>query len=330
MNPKGVYSEKGNKRFLALICFVASLGGVLFGFDTAVISGTFSFVESYFLLNKIQVGWFTSSALVGAIAGAAISGTLSDKYGRTPILILAAILFFISALGSTIPPNFMMLICARLIGGIGVGMASVLAPMYISEVAPPKIRGRLVALYQLSIVIGILLAYFSNWILLEISQGSSEVFGRSGLLHKIIIAEVWRAMFGSEMLPSGLFIILLFLIPESPRWLINNGYSEKGYTVLSRISGLTVAKNELNQIQQAASEIKGKVKELFKPGLRLSLIVGVGLSVFGQFTGVNIIVYYGPTILENAGFQLDSALQFQVAIGNYKPAIYNYSLMENR
>jgi SP family arabinose:H+ symporter-like MFS transporter len=315
MNPKGVYSEKGNKRFLALICFVASLGGVLFGFDTAVISGTFSFVESYFLLNKIQVGWFTSSALVGAIAGAAISGTLSDKYGRTPILILAAILFFISAFGSTIPPNFMMLICARLIGGIGVGMASVLAPMYISEVAPPKIRGRLVALYQLSIVIGILLAYFSNWILLEISQGSYEVFGRSGLLHKIIIAEVWRAMFGSEMLPSGLFIILLFLIPESPRWLINNGYSEKGYTVLSRISGLTVAKNELNQIQQAASEVKGKVKELFKPGLRLSLIVGVGLSVFGQFTGVNIIVYYGPTILENAGFQLDSALQFQVAIG---------------
>lgn len=256
MNPKGVYSEKGNKRFLALICFVASLGGVLFGFDTAVISGTFSFVESYFLLNKIQVGWFTSSALVGAIAGAAISGTLSDKYGRTPILILAAILFFISAFGSTIPPNFMMLICARLIGGIGVGMASVLAPMYISEVAPPKIRGRLVALYQLSIVIGILLAYFSNWILLEISQGSYEVFGRSGLLHKIIIAEVWRAMFGSEMLPSGLFIILLFLIPESPRWLINNGYSEKGFTVLSRISGLTVAKNELNQIQQAASEVK--------------------------------------------------------------------------
>ena len=315
MNPKGVYSEKGNKRFLALICFVASLGGVLFGFDTAVISGTFSFVESYFLLNKIQVGWFTSSALVGAIAGAAISGTLSDKYGRTPILILAAILFFISAFGSTIPPNFMMLICARLIGGIGVGMASVLAPMYISEVAPPKIRGRLVALYQLSIVIGILLAYFSNWILLEISQGSFEVFGRSGLLHKIIIAEVWRAMFGSEMLPSGLFIILLFLIPESPRWLINNGYSEKGYTVLSKISGLTIAKNELNQIQQTACEVKGKVKELFKPGLRLSLIVGVCLSVFGQFTGVNIIVYYGPTILENAGFQLDSALQFQVAIG---------------
>jgi SP family arabinose:H+ symporter-like MFS transporter len=228
---------------------------------------------------------------------------------------VAAVLFFISAFGSTIPPNFIVLICARLVGGFGVGMASVLAPMYISEVAPPKIRGRLVALYQLSIVIGILLAYFSNWILLEISQGSPEVFGGTGFLHKIIIAEVWRAMFGSEMLPSGLFIMLLFLIPESPRWLIKNGYFEKGYTVLSRISGLAVAKNELNQIQQAAHQVDGKVNELFKPGLRLALIVGVGLSVFGQFTGVNIIVYYGPTILENAGFQLDSALQFQVAIG---------------
>ena len=315
MEPITAYSEKENKRFLALICFVASLGGVLFGYDTAVISGTFSFVESYFLLNKIEVGWFASSALVGAIAGAAIAGTLSDKYGRTPILMVSAMLFFISAFGSTIPSNFIVLICARLVGGFGVGMASVLAPMYISEVAPPKIRGRLVALYQLSIVIGILLAYFSNWILLGISQGSPEVFGGTGFLHKIIIAEVWRAMFGSEMLPSGLFIMLLFLIPESPRWLIKNGYFEKGYTVLSRISGPAVAKNELNQIQQVAHQVDGKVNELFKPGLRLALIVGVGLSVFGQFTGVNIIVYYGPTILENAGFQLDSALQFQVAIG---------------
>jgi len=311
-----VYSEKGDKRFLGLICFVASLGGVLFGFDTAVISGTFSFVESYFLLNKIQVGWFTSSALVGAIAGAAIAGILSDKYGRKPILMFAAMLFFVSAFGSTIPQNFIVLICARLVGGFGVGMVSVLAPMYISEVAPPKTRGRLVALYQLSIVIGILLAYFSNWILLEISKESPEIFQGTGFfLHKIINTEVWRAMFGSEMLPSGLFIMLLFLIPESPRWLIKNGYSQKGYTVLSRISGLAVAKNELNQIHQTALKVNGKVKELFKPGLRLALIVGVGLSVFGQFTGVNIIVYYGPTILENAGFQLDSALQFQVAIG---------------
>jgi SP family arabinose:H+ symporter-like MFS transporter len=308
-------SEKGSKRFLALICFVASLGGVLFGFDTAVISGTFNFVETYFSLSKIEVGWFASSALVGAIAGAAIAGSLSDKFGRKPVLMVAAMLFFISALGSAVPPNFIALITARLIGGIGVGMASVLAPLYISEVAPPKIRGRLVALYQLSIVIGILLAYFSNWMLLGFSQNNGVAAGGTGILYKFVISEVWRGMFGSEMIPSGLFILLLFLIPESPRWLIKNGLQNKGYAILLKISGIEIAKSELNEIRQTVNHVKGKVSELLKPGLRLALIVGVGLSVFGQFTGVNIIVYYGPAILESAGFKLDSALQFQVAIG---------------
>jgi len=307
--------NKGNKRYLALICFVASLGGVLFGFDTAVISGTFGFVETFFNLDKLEVGWFASSALVGAIGGAAISGVLSDKYGRKPLLMAASLLFFVSALGSMVPPNFIFLIIARLIGGVGVGMASVLAPLYISEVAPPKIRGRLVALYQLSIVIGILLAYFSNWSLLGFSQGNIEAFGGTGIFHKTMVSEVWRGMFGSEMIPSGLFLLLLFFIPESPRWLIRNGQSDKGYIILSKINGATVAKNELAEITKTVTHIKGKISELLKPGLRLALIVGVGLSVFGQFTGVNIIVYYGPTILEDAGFQLDSALQFQVAIG---------------
>ena len=308
-------TEKGSISFLALVCFVASLGGVLFGFDTAVISGTFSFVEAHFALNKIEVGWFASSALVGAIIGAAIARTLSDNYGRKLMLMVASLLFFISAFGSTVPPNFVFLISARLVGGVGVGMASVLAPLYISEIAPPKIRGRLVALYQLSIVIGILLAYFSNWLLLGFSQNNLAVFDSTGIFYKILVSEVWRGMFGSEIIVSALFIILLFLIPESPRWLIKNGQHDKGYNVLVKISGAVIAKTELAQIKETVNHVKGKIGELIKPGLRLALIVGVGLSVFGQFTGVNIIVYYGPTILESAGFKLDSALQFQVAIG---------------
>ena len=309
------YTNKSQSNFfLVKVCFVASLGGLLFGFDTAVISGTFGFIEEQFSLSKLEVGWFGSSALVGSILGALISGGLGDKYGRKPILILSGSLFFISAFGSTIPPNFTFLIVARLVGGFGVGMASVLAPLYISEFSPPKIRGRLVALYQLSIVIGILLAFFSNWALLNFSQNNISVLGQ-GFLDNIIVSEVWRSMFGIEMIPALLFITLLFFVPESPRWLIKVGSDKEGHAILAKISGEEIANSEFKEIKSALSEEKGSLSELFKPGLRLALIVGVGLSVFGQFTGVNIVVYYGPTILEKAGFGLGSALQFQIAIG---------------
>ena len=308
-------SSKQSNSFIAAVCSIGSLGGLLFGFDTAVISGTFSFIEQYFLLNEIEIGWFASSALIGAIIGALVSGSLSDRFGRKPILIIAAFLFFISALGCTIPDSFIFLIVARIIGGIGVGMASVLAPLYISEFSPPKIRGKLIALYQLSIVIGILLAYLSNWLLLKFSQESTSLFNETDKLYKIFVSEVWRGMFGLEMIPSGLFILLLFLIPESPRWLIKNNNPEKGFNILTKISGKKIAEKEFIEIKNSISKFKGRIADLLRPGLRLALLVGIGLSVFGQFTGVNIIIYYGPTILENAGFKIDGALQFQVAIG---------------
>jgi len=301
--------------YLAGICFVASLGGLLFGFDTAVISGTFGFVESQFDLSKVEVGWFGSAALVGCILGAAVAGTLGDRFGRKPVLRAAAFLFFVSALLSTVPESFGVLIPARIIGGIGVGMASVLAPMYISEFAPPRLRGRLVALYQLSIVIGILVAYLCNWYLLGFAESNRGAFGGSGILHWVLVAEVWRGMFGAEMLPSALFFVLLFFVPESPRWLVEDGKEEEAFGILARVSGGDVARRELGEIRTAIAREEGTFAELFKPGLRWALIVGVGLSFFGQLTGVNIVVYYGPTILRQAGLELGSALQYQVGLG---------------
>jgi len=305
-----------NARFyLARICFVASLGGLLFGFDTAVISGTFSMVESQFSLSKLQVGWFGSSALVGCLLGALLGGSLSDRLGRRLLLIIASLLLLISAAGSCLPPNLTVLIIARLVGGLGVGIASVLAPLYISELAPPRIRGRLVAFYQLSIVIGILLSYYSNWWLLSFSQTHGQALMGWDLARRVMITEVWRAMFGAEMIPGILFLLLLFGIPESPRWLIAHGAAAEGRTILNRINGPETATAEWQEIQAALAEEEGTLAELLRPGLRRALLVGIGLSFFGQLTGVNIVIYYGPIVLEQAGVKLGGALSYQVIIG---------------
>jgi len=315
MPVKPTDQQRGSAIYLAGVCLVASLGGLLFGFDTAVISGTVSAVESQFTLSKIQVGWFGSSALVGCIMGAAIGGMLGDRFGRKPILIVSAAFFFISALLSAIPPTFEILIPARMIGGVGVGMASVLAPMYISEFVPPHLRGRLVALYQLSIVIGILVAYFSNWVLFSFSEGSPGAFGGQGVLHWILVAEVWRGMFGVEMIPAALFFFLLFLVPESPRYLAKEGRETRAMDILARVVGRDKAAQEMAEIKDALGREEGTLAELFRPGLRLALIVGVGLSFFGQLTGVNIVVYYGPDILGQAGFEKNASFLFQVGFG---------------
>ncbi|MBE0535435.1 MAG: sugar porter family MFS transporter [Phycisphaerae bacterium] len=309
--------ENGNANawYLGMVCLVASLGGFLFGFDTAVISGTVGMVEELFDLSKLEVGWFTGSALIGCILGAASAGVLGDRFGRKPVLIFAAVMFFLSALGSTIPPTFTVLIIARLIGGIGVGTASVLAPLFISEFAPAKIRGRLVALYQLSIVVGILLAYFSNWSLLGYAQRNADGVFVNEFFSWLMIDQVWRSMFGAEMIPAALFILLLFVVPESPRWLLKADKPGKALAVLSKIVGREKAIKEKNTIQEALQQEEGSIRELFRPGLRTALMVGVGLSVFGQLTGVNIVVYYGPSILEKAGFEIGGALQYQVLLG---------------
>ena len=307
--------EAGSALYLAGVCFVASLGGLLFGFDTAVISGTFGFVEEQFHLSEFQVGWFGSSALVGCIVGAAFAGTLGDRFGRKPILIVSGFLFFISALFSAIPPSFEILIPARIVGGVGVGMASVVAPMYITEFVPSRLRGRLVALYQLSIVIGILAAYFSNWLLLSFSQANPETLGGTGVLHWLLVSEVWRGMFGTEMVPAALFVLLLFCVPESPRWLAKENRDTRAFGILARVGGRESARRQMAEIKDALAREEGTLAELFRPGLRVALLVGVGLSFFGQLTGVNIVVYYGPMVLQHAGFEKIGAFQFQVGFG---------------
>jgi len=315
MNEKALLNGERSVWYLSLICLVASLGGLLFGFDTAVISGTVSPVEAQFGLSKLQVGWFTSSALVGCILGALIAGGLGDRYGRKPVMIAAGLFFLVSGVGSAIPPTFGYLIAARLLCGIGVGIASVLSPMYISEFAPPRIRGRLVALYQFSIVTGILLAYLSNWSLQSWSVHHPGAFPETEVMHRILVTEVWRSMFGMEVIPALLFLLLLIPVPESPRWLIRQGFEEKAESILVRINGTETALRECGEIRESLKKKKGTLRDLFAPGLRKALIVGVGLSVFGQLTGVNAVIYYGPLILEQTGIQFGNALQFQIILG---------------
>ncbi|MFI4912353.1 MAG: sugar porter family MFS transporter [Sedimentisphaeraceae bacterium JB056] len=319
MNDNQIYqeninvSEKGNTIYLGMICFVAALGGLLFGFDTAVISGTVDSLRIKFELTSMMEGWVVSSALLGCIIGACFAGILSDKFGRKKILILAAFLFLISAIGSAIPPTVTFLVCARLIGGVGVGMASMLSPLYISEYSPANLRGRLVALYQLAIVLGVLLAYCSNSVIVLYSQShAGQVL--DGFVNKIFVTEFWRGMFLAEALPATMFLLLLFFVPESPRWLAKQGYKENAVKFLSKVVGKKEAELELKQLSDVLEKEDAKISYLFKSGLRLALLIGILLPVFSQITGINVIIYYGTTIFSQAGFA-SSAFKIQVLIG---------------
>lgn len=324
MVPKISQNEKpfsGSWTYLIFISAIASLGGFLFGFDTAVIAGTVAFVEQQFELSKIGVGWFGSSALVGCIFGALCSGALSDRFGRKPMLLLSAFFFFISAVLSAIPPNFPLLIFARMIGGVGVGMASGLVPTYISEFAPAKFRGRFGTCYQLALVLGILIAYFSNLILLKNSIAAAELetgfFASSALVNKIFVSEVWRAMFGAEILPAALFFLLLIFVPESPRWLLKENRKNLAEKILAKINGPEEARLEMKEIEDSLHIGKESVSwtEIFQPTVFKALIVAVSLSVFGQLSGVNVVVYYGPEILKSAGIPAENAFMNQVVLG---------------
>jgi SP family arabinose:H+ symporter-like MFS transporter len=290
-------------KFVTLVSIVAALGGLLFGFDTAVVSGAIGFMKDKFSLNEVEVGWAVSSLIIGCIFGAAISGILSDKLGRKKVLIAAAVLFIIGSLGSAIPETFTGYIIARIIGGIGIGITSTLCPLYNAEIAPAKYRGRLVALNQFATVTGIFLVYFVNS---GIAGSGDDAWN---------ISTAWRWMFGVGVLPGVLFLILLFFVPESPRWLIKQGRPMEALPVLLRIHGEEMAKQEVLDIKESFKQESGSIRQLFNPGLRTALIVGVVLAVLQQVTGINAIMYYAPEIFKETGAGTNASLVQTILVG---------------
>ena len=302
-----------NKAFIWRLAVTASLGGLLFGYDTAVISGTLSMVRMQFALNAAMEGWYVSSALVGCIVGVSFAGWISDKYGRKKVLLLSAALFTISALGCALSDSFSELVLYRILGGMGVGIASMLSPMYISEISPAAIRGRFVALYQLAITVGILSSYLINSRLLN--QSAGDEFFISDNFTLIFKTEVWRAMLGMESIPALTFFILMLAIPESPRWLVAKGNSEKAKAILLKAADEKEAEQEIVEIEEVLQNEKKSKNLILNPGIKLALFLGISLAVLQQFTGIDAIIYYGPRIMEEAGFALDDALGSQVIIG---------------
>ncbi len=292
------------------ISLIAALGGFLFGYDTAVISGTVGFVTDQFHLTPMLEGWFVSSALLGCIVGVSVAGLLSDRFGRKRVLIVSAMLFTLSALGCGWAPTQGWLILARFIGGVGVGIASMLSPLYISEIAPPYLRGRLVALYQLAITVGILAAYFANASMIHFSVPEQSTW-----LHHLVVEEVWRGMFLTEVIPAVLFGLLLFMVPESPRWLSAHEQDDQAFSILERISNRDTATRQLKEIHDILNRETPSLRQLLQPGFKLALLIGVALAILSQLTGINAIIYYGPRIFSQAGLAVSASLNSQVIIG---------------
>ncbi|WP_303309591.1 sugar porter family MFS transporter [Hymenobacter sp. BT730] len=292
-----------NNWFVYRITMVAAVGGLLFGYDTAVIAGAIGFLQANYHLSPAMMGWIASCAIVGCMVGALFAGALSDRIGRKKVLMLSAILFAVSSIGTAMPPDLTWFVAFRLVGGLGIGIASILAPMYITEIAPAAIRGRLVSINQLGIVTGILLIYFVN-------------AGIAGLYDEAWNISVgWRWMFGSGIIPSVVFMVLLFFVPESPRWLAKQGYVAEPLAILTRINGEEQARVELAQITSALSEESGTLGELFGPALRKPLVIGLVLAVLSQITGINAIMYYAPEIFKSTGDGSDSALLQTILVG---------------
>ena len=293
---------------------IVALGGFLMGFDASVISGVVGFIEVEFALTPIQVGWSVSSLALTATLGMMLSGPLSDRIGRRPVLKIAAALFAVSAIASALAPGFVSLVIARMIGGLGVGAALIVAPMYIAEMAPPASRGRLVSFNQLNIVVGISAAFFSNYVILQLGD-STAAWAQVLRLD----AWGWRWMLGVETLPAALYLAALTRVPESPRWLAMRGRDDEARAVLGRVSSPVQAESDLRDVKASieAESRLGKVawRTLLDPSLRLVLTIGLAVGILQQITGINSVFFYAPMIFEQSGIGTDASFMQAVLVG---------------
>lgn len=298
--------------YLLLISLVSAMGGLLFGYDWVVIGGAKIFYEPFFGLegSAAMRGWAMSSALIGCLAGALLSGVWSDKYGRKKMLIIASVLFVVSAVGTGAVDSFTWFIVYRIIGGFGIGIASNISPVYIAEVSPATVRGRFVSLNQLTIVLGILAAQLANWQIGEFYTGGSEVLSPES------INNAWRWMFWAEVIPAVAFFILSFIIPESPRWLAVNGKTSAARKVFARIGGDAYATQALEEITTlSGKKEKSDWRVFLQPGVRGVLLIGIVLAVFQQWCGINVIFNYAQEIFSAAGYAVSDVLMNIVVTG---------------
>lgn len=297
-------SSNVNYGFVTLVSIVAAVGGLLFGYDTSVISGAIGFMQTKFDLSNAMQGWVVSCLLIGAIIGAGLAGFLSDRLGRKKLLVAAGLLFIIGSIFSAIAPTTNFFVIARIIGGVGIGVSSTLVPLYIAEIAPSKHRGRLVSLNQLAVVIGISAIYFVNKAIVNAGN------------HAWDVNYSWRWMFGFGIIPGLLFVVLLFLVPESPRWLQKQGLEDKAFKILKKINGTQRAKKELEDVKLSIQkESSGSLSLLLKPGFRIALLTGVVLAILQQVTGINAIMYYAPEIFKRVGVGTNASLTETIIVG---------------
>jgi SP family arabinose:H+ symporter-like MFS transporter len=301
-------------RFMTTVALIVALGGFLMGFDASVISGVVGFIEIDFELSKLELGWAVSSLALTATFAMMVAGPISDRIGRRPTLKIAAVLFALSAIASALAPGFQTLVIARMVGGLGVGAALIIAPMYIAEIAPASIRGRMVSFNQLNIVIGISTAFFSNYLILKLGQtdlswAESLRFGDWG----------WRWMLGIEALPAILYFFALLFVPESPRWLAMRGRDDEAHDVLERVSGSEQAAIDLRTVKESIDVEAGQsgisIKALFHPSMKLVLTIGISVGILQQITGINSVFFYSPMIFEQSGIGTNASFMQAVLVG---------------